>query len=60
MTKKSPLKTGQNTDNCEIEQDTTLQRAINYVKPTRPLEQGADGLPSRDGGRVMFTILHAR
>jgi len=39
---------------CEIEQDATLQRAIDYVKPALPLEQGADGLPNRDGGRVIF------
>jgi len=40
---------------CEIEQDATFQRAIDYVKPTLSLEQGTDGLSGRHGRRVIFS-----
>ncbi len=45
----------QNTEFCEKKHDATLQRAIDYAKPTLQLEQGADGLPGWDGHRVIFS-----
>jgi hypothetical protein len=55
MTKNYPLKMWQNTEFCEKKHDATLQRAIDYAKPTLQLEQGADGLPGWDGHRVIFS-----
>lgn len=37
-----------------MKQDDTFQRTLCYVKPTLSLEQGANGLPGRNGDSLVF------